>query len=285
METVVANAKSQPTIDWPYLERLRMSQDQLISRSDFIGGSDANVILSGCPERLMRLWREKRGEEPAQDLSGNLPVMLGCWTEAFNRQWFEQCTQKSVMRLGEAVRCSRDSWRGCTLDGFVEETGAVWEAKHTSSFAKSDEVLGRYMPQLQHNMAVVGAERAYLSVLFGNSKWECFEVAADWLYQADLRDAERAFWECVRSGTPPAAGPVPPAPKRVGVREVCLQGSNSWAAASADWLETRHAAKRHSSAVAALKDLVEPDVSRAFGHGIEVKRSKAGALTIKELAE
>jgi hypothetical protein len=55
-----------------------MSQDRLVSRSDFIGGSDANVILSGCPERLMRLWREKRGEEPAQDLSGNLPVMLGC---------------------------------------------------------------------------------------------------------------------------------------------------------------------------------------------------------------
>jgi hypothetical protein len=50
-------------------------------------------------------------------------------------------------------------------------------------------------------------------------------------------------------------------------------------------LETRHAAKRHGSAVAALKDLVEPDVSRAFGHGIEVKRSKAGALTIKELVE
>jgi hypothetical protein len=29
---------------------------------------------------------------------------------------------------------------------------------------------------------------------------------------------------------------------------------------------------------------VEPDVTRAFGHGVEIRRSKAGALSIKELA-
>jgi hypothetical protein len=28
--------------------------------------------------------------------------------------------------------------------------------------------------------------------------------------------------------------------------------------------------------------LVENDVSRAFGHGIEARRSKAGAITIRE---
>ncbi len=31
------------------------------------------------------------------------------------------------------------------------------------------------------------------------------------------------------------------------------------------------------------KGLVEEDVGRAFGHGIEAKRSKAGAITIREL--
>jgi hypothetical protein len=39
-------------------------------------------------------------------------------------------------------------------------TGTVFEAKHTSAFAKSDEVLERYMPQLQHNMAVTGYQQA-----------------------------------------------------------------------------------------------------------------------------
>jgi hypothetical protein len=50
----------------------------------------------------------------------------------------------------------------------------VFEAKHTSAFAKPDEVLERYMPQLQHNV-VIGAERALLSVIFGNHKWEVCE--------------------------------------------------------------------------------------------------------------
>ena len=213
----LSNTVDEQLVHWPGLTRLRLSQEQLIDRARFIGGSDANVILSGCPERLTRLWREKRGEELPQDLSGNLAVMLGCWSESFNRQWFEKCTQKRVGRVGEVVHCSRHHWRSCTLDGFVEEGGAVWEAKHTSSFVKPEEVLERYMPQLQHSMAVVGAERAYLSVLFGNSKWECFEVASDWLYQADLLEAERAFWDCPKRNSAgrrsrsarPEAGRVP----------------------------------------------------------------------------
>jgi len=68
------------------------------------------------------------------------------------------------------------------------------------------------------------------------------------------------------------------------VREVCLEGSNAWAAAAADWLAHREAAKCHAAAVSQVKELVEPDVARAFGHGIEARRSKAGAVTIRELS-
>ena len=252
-------------------------------RCGSIGGSDANVILSGVEERIIRLWREKRGEERAEDLSYKLPVMLGCWTEEFNRQWYSFLTGHSVGRVGEALRCARCSWRSCTLDGFVDEIGAVWEAKHTSAFSKPEDVLMRYMPQLQHNMAVAGCERALLSVIFGNGKWELFEVASDWLYQEDLLAAELRFWECVQSGEPPNALPVPPPPKPVGVREICLEGNNTWAAHAADWLGYLDAARKHQSATASIKELVEDDVARAFGHGIEVKRSKAGALTIREI--
>ena len=51
-----------------------------------------------------------------------------------------------------------------------------------------------------------------------------------------------------------------------------------------DWLEHRAAAKAHASACHLIKSLVEEDVARAFGHGIEAKRSKSGAITIRELA-
>ena len=268
---------------WPQLCELRLGAELTRSRLTGIGGSDANVILSGDAERIERLWREKRGESEAEDLSSILPVMLGSWTEAFNRQWYEQKMGFSVSRVGAVSQCADRAWLRCTLDGFIEAKGAVFEAKHVGGFSKADEVLARYMPQLQHNMAVTKSDRALLSVIFGNHKWDVFEIASDWLYQEELLIAESRFWDCVRTGEAPVAAPVPAPPRPVGVREMCLEGNNAWAAAAADWLECREAAKRHTAAVSSLKALVEDDVSRAFGHGVELKRSKAGALSIKEL--
>ncbi len=210
--------------------------------------------------------------------------MLGCWTEAFNRQWFEQLTGRRVSQMGKDVVCGVHPWRRCTLDGVIEATGTVWEAKHTSGFAKPEEVVDRYMPQLQHNMAVTGYQQATLSVIFGNHKFEIFEIAADWLYQIELLDAEQRFWECVQTGTEPTAIEPPPAPRPIGTREICLEGNNAWASAAFDWLEHREAAKFHAAACTSIKELVDEDVSRAFGHGIEAKRSKSGAISIRELA-
>jgi hypothetical protein len=271
--------------EWPPLEQLGLAPAQHAFRLQGIGGSDANTILSGDEERITRLWREKRGELDPEDLSDRLPVMLGCWTEAFNRQWYEQVTGLRVSQVGAAEACLELPWRRCTLDGFVAAKGAVFEAKHVNAFAKGEEVLERYMPQLQHNMAVTYSDRALLSVIFGNHKWEVFEVAADWLYQEELLIAETRFWDCVRSGEPPVPAPVPAAPKPVGMREMCFEGNNAWAAAAADWLDNREAAKRHGAAATTLKGLVPDDASRAFGHGLEIKRSKAGALSIRKLSQ
>ncbi|WP_379539595.1 YqaJ viral recombinase family protein [Novosphingobium tardum] len=266
---------------WPPLASLGLGPAERAARRAGIGGSDANTILSGSDERILQLWREKRGECADEDLSDKLAVMLGCWTEPFNRAWYEKTSGYPVTRVGEVVRCAINPWRSGTLDGFVEPLGAVWEAKHTSGFAKPAEVVERYMPQLQHNMAVAGCQRALLSILFGNGKWECFEIAADWLYQQDLLEAEARFWTCVQSGEPPVAAPAPPPPRPVGVREVCLEGHNLWAASAADWLAHGAAAKAHAAACTTLRGLVEDDVARAFGHGIEARRSKAGAITIR----
>lgn len=271
--------------DWPTLDRIGLSPLALAERRGGIGGSDANVIFSGDRERIRELWLDKRGEAGSADLSSNLAVMLGCWTEAFNRQWFEQVTRRAVSRVGEALCCSRYHWRRCTLDGFVEEGAAVWEAKHTNAFATSDEVIRRYMPQLQHNMAVAGVEHAFLSVIFGNHKFEIIEVAADWLYQLELLEAEEAFWNCVVSGGEPVPVTPPVPPRPVGTREVCLEGNNAWASAAGNWLEYREAARLHQSASKSLKELIGEDVGRAFGHGIEARRNRSGAITIRELAQ
>jgi predicted phage-related endonuclease len=270
--------------DWPQLSSLGISAPAQSERSLGIGGSDANTILSGDSERILRLWREKRGEAEPEDLSGILPVMLGCWTEAFNRQWYERETGYQVSRVGAVQVCDKHGWRRCTLDGFIKGKGAVFEAKHVGAFSPPEEVLERYMPQLQHNMAVTGVGRALLSVIFANHKWEIYEIASDWLYQEELLIAETRFWDCVVTGERPVPASVPPAPKPIGVREVCFDGNNAWASAAADWTDCREAAKRFTEAASSLKTMVESDVTRAFGHGIEIRRNKAGALSIKELA-
>ena len=61
-------------------------------RRYFIGGSDARIIMGEDEAALLRLWREKRGEEEPQDLTGNLIVQLGVATEDLNRRWYEANT-------------------------------------------------------------------------------------------------------------------------------------------------------------------------------------------------
>jgi predicted phage-related endonuclease len=267
---------------WPELGELGLDAIAKRTRLTGIGGSDANIILSNDSERITRLWREKRGELASEDLSGVLPVMLGQWTEAFNRQWYERATGEVVDGVGLVVTSPDHLWRRATLDGFVEAKSSVWEAKHVNAFAKSEEVLSRYMPQLQHNMVVLGVDNAVLSVIYGNHKWECYEVASDWLYQEELLSAEARFWDCVGSGERPVAAPPPPAPRPIASRELCFEGNNAWAAAAADWRASVVAAKTHAVALKALKELLDEDVARAYGHGVEARRSKAGAITIRE---
>ena len=48
--------------EWPGLGELRMADEEASQRLAGIGGSDANIILSGDRDRILALWREKRGE-------------------------------------------------------------------------------------------------------------------------------------------------------------------------------------------------------------------------------
>ena len=97
-----------------------------------------------------------------------------------------------------------------TLDGLVEPTGAVFEAKFMLPWAFSEEAAAeKHMPQLQHNMWVTAARTAVLSVIPGGGKWVEIKLHADPLYQHLLLTAERKFWRA-GSGRPSAPAPVRP---------------------------------------------------------------------------
>src|SRR6202167_1222382 len=118
-----------------------------------------------------------------------------------------------------------------TLDGRIEGTGAVFESKFMLPWYFSEEAAtAKYMPQLQHNMWVVAARSAVLSVITGVGKWVEIAAHADPLYQHLIITAERKFWRCVESGEPPRLfGVELPALRIEAVRIVDMSSSNAWA--------------------------------------------------------
>ena len=118
-----------------------------------------------------------------------------------------------------------------TLDGRVEPSGAVFEAKFMLPWTFSEEAAAeKHMAQLQHNMWVVKASSAVLSIITGGGKWVELTVHADPLYQHLLLTAEKKFWSCVESGEEPRLfGVEAPRPRLEAVRIVDMSTSNTWA--------------------------------------------------------
>jgi predicted phage-related endonuclease len=252
-------------------------------RRHFIGGSDARIIMGQDEKALVRLWQEKRGEVEPEDLSGNLIVQLGLVTEGLNRQWFERNTGKAIKNVQSRVKHPVIRWMAATLDGVVEGTGAVYEAKFMLPWSFSEEFAAeKHMAQLQHNMWVTNARMAALSIITGGGKWVEISIAADPLYQHLLLTAEKKFWRCVEFGEPPRLfGVEPPRPGIEAVRVVDMGQSNSWAEFAAVFRTTRSAFLDHEKAKAELKGLMPEDAKEAFGHGIRAKRSKSGAVSFE----
>jgi predicted phage-related endonuclease len=143
---------------------------------------------------LVRLWREKRGEVEPEDLSNNLIVQLGTVTEHLNRHWYERNTGQVVTEVQRRVFHPVKRWMAATLDGMVEGTGAVFEAKFMLPWAFSENgAAEKHMAQLQHNMWVTASRTAVLSIITGDGKWVELTIPADPLYQHLLLTAEEVL--------------------------------------------------------------------------------------------
>jgi predicted phage-related endonuclease len=267
-----ADGRSRPT---------NGSADTNKVRRYFIGGSDARIIMGNDEAALIRLWREKRGEVEPKDLSSNLVVQLGLATEELNRRWYQTNSGQVLTDIQRQIRHAVLHWMAAALDGRVEATGAVFEAKFMLPWSFSEEAaVEKYMPQLQHNMWVVAARSAVLSVITGGGKWVEITTHADPLYQHLIVTAERKFWRCVESSEPPRLfGVDPPKPRIEAVRVVDMSASNSWAEFAGLFRNTRQAFMDHERSKAELRALMPEDAKEAIGHGVRAKRSKSGAVS------
>src|SRR5262249_6100017 len=158
----------------------------------FIGGSDAHIIMGNDEDALVRLWQEKRGEVEPKDLSGNLVVQLGNATEELNRRWYQANTGQVVTDVQKRVHQPALRWLAGRLVGRTEGRDGLCESKFVLPWAFWKEAgAEKSIPQLQHNMWVVAARTAVLSVITGGGKWVEIVTHSDPLYQHLIVTAER----------------------------------------------------------------------------------------------
>jgi len=262
-----------------------LSPTSMPNRRFCIGGSDARIIMGTDEAALVRLWQEKRGEVEPEDLSGNLIVQLGSATEDLNRAWYERNTGRQVRDVQRHVKHSLIPWMAATLDGIVDGTEAVFEAKFMLPWSFSEEAAAqKYMAQLQHNMWVTHLRTSVLSIITGGGKWVEIAIPVDPLYLSVLVSAEKKFWRCVQSGeTPHLINAEAPRPRIEAVRIVDMSTSNSWAEFAGLFRETRQAFLEHEKAKGELKALMPEDAREAIGSGVRGRRSKSGAVSFEVL--
>ena len=251
-----------------------------MNRTGFIGGSDTIKIMAG---EWLDLWQVKTGRKEPDDLSDNIAVQLGIHTESFNIGWFEKTYQASVVdqqkSFGEDIGIVPVVG---TVDGMWNNS--IVEAKHTNNFNNMDDMISRYMPQLQTYMRLSDAEGAYLSVIFGNSKWEATHIARNDAYFDSMWSVVSDFWGYVLRDEEPVAIDTPSISiEKIAVDDMVIRDAstdNAFIDAAHTYIENQAAAGAFESAKKSLKDMVGPNEREVYCDLLTVKRDKRGSLRL-----
>ena len=250
-------------------------------RTGFIGGSDAARIVAG---EWLDLWLEKTGRKEPEDLSGVFQVQLGSFTEGFHLDWLRDHHGWEISVDTKHWQHPEFSWMRAQIDGWREDGGSFIEVKHTNERSTLDIMVQRYLPQLAHYCMVTNQEFCWFSFIPGNQPPVFVKVNIPAEYIEKLKLAEIEFWWHVTNDTEPATAPALAMPTDNvlidDMRTVDMSGNNEWAYNATKLIETKAAADMHEQAKKGIKELVEPDVREASGHGVTIKRDKRGSLRL-----
>ena len=251
-----------------------------MDRQGFIGGTDAIRIMNG---EWAELYQEKVGLVEPKDLTDVFAVQLGAFTEDFNLNWWVQSHSPGYTMAGtQRVLQHELSFVGGyvpfkgTVDMMCVDNQAksyIIKAKHTNAFTNMNDVIERYMPQIQLYMHLHSRhcdvhgykqDGCYLSVIFGNSKWESKHVGYDPVYCANMLAKITQFWEHVIKKSPPIDrdAETPDISSITIDRKVKLDMNrdNEWMSDAHDYVDTLESAKKNESAKKRLMSHIPPDV-------------------------
>jgi len=264
-----------------------LTDEQLAKRVDKIGASFIPALMAGDEKKIAREWMRLVGHPSYQpeDLSDQWGPAFGSYIESFCLDWHEKKTGHPITDRGEWVLYPGPEYPyvGCTLDGYRCHDNTCIDAKQWSRWSKIEECLETYPGQMVVQKACTRAQRAALLVCHGGEEPSEHELRWPEEYEAEVWSRIRWFWNLVETLQQPTASlPGVKAPLINAVRVVDMSGSNAWGNWAAQWLANKGAKVAFDEAVKGLKDLIDADVGRAFGHGLCASRSKAGAISFKE---
>jgi len=278
-----------------------------MNRQGTIGGSDVAKLQD--PNNWFEMWEIKTGRKQSPDLSDVLPVAMGATTEALNHAWFRKYMTNGNEEMMHSIFYEErtEYWQPKYTDDvlslqlfdnpkvIVANLDCVYESnnkehfdtymiefKHTHANNTMDRVRDSYMPQIQYYLNVAGIEKAYLSVLFGNNRYDVCWIGRSREYFDMTMVNVKNFWAYVRDDTPPPMDQV--AYREVSTDKVIVDGliardvskSNSFAFNSELFASTVDQAKQNTDAKKALLEELKDTDREVYNDHVKVYRTKNG---------
>lgn len=254
-----------------------------MERTGFLGGSDMYRIMT---DDWQSLWEEKTGRTPPPDLSDNIAVQLGSYTEQFNLDWFAKQHNVTLhSQQKEFVESINDLPLKGQVDALVHDLDAIVEAKHTNAMTNMEQCLYRYMPQIQFYMYLSGSPLCYLSVIFGNSKWESCCVQYDPEFVKPMLAKAREFWVHVTEDFPPKQDIAHQSYNidKINVDNMVKRDAsqdNYFIDLAHQYIEQSATAYNFDQVKKQLKELVADNEREVYSPLLTIKRDKRGSLRI-----
>ena len=212
-----------------YISTKGMTREEwLAERKKGIGGSDAwRIVLdpadykyAGCAA----LYKEKTTDETHDEPT--LPTRIGSALEGFVAELYTEYTGVRVHRWNRMLVSETHPFMRANIDRKIYGKNEGLECKTIGEFAARKYVgtdedgrrvyIDRFIEgdmenslrnkldwyiQMQHYMAVTGWDMWHLAVIIGNRQFLWYDVPRDQPYIDLIVEKEKAFWDCVVSGT------------------------------------------------------------------------------------
>lgn len=194
------------------------------ARKNHIGGSDAAACVGMNPyKNNVQLWEEKMGMVLPEDISEKEYVQYGTEAEKYLRELFAlDFPEYQVLYDENNMFLNPDfPWMHASLDGeLVDQRGrhGILEIKTTNILRSmqrekwNDRIPDNYYCQILHYLAVTECDFAVLKARL-KSEWNGELIIREKHYfiersevEEDIKmlvEAERRFWECIKSGRRP----------------------------------------------------------------------------------